>query len=81
VLDFSGCDSRAGTGGLHPVAIEAAAGKWRAENFAMPDIGVKKDYFFCSPAGAGLPVSSDYWCDRGPIWGEYEGSRVGEEAS
>jgi len=25
VLDFSGCNSRPGTGSLHPVAIEAAA--------------------------------------------------------
>jgi hypothetical protein len=35
-LDFSGCNSRPGTGSLHPVAIEAAA---EATKLSEPSMG------------------------------------------
>src|SRR5579871_63869 len=43
----------------------------------MPDAGLKKEYFFYSADGAVSRVPSDYWSDRGLIWGEYEGTRKG----
>jgi len=40
-------------------------------------IGLKKEYFFYPADGAVSRVPSDYWSDRGLIWGEYEGTRKG----
>jgi hypothetical protein len=34
-LDFSGCNSRPGTGSLHPVAIEAAAEATKLSELSM----------------------------------------------
>ena len=34
-LDFSGCNSRPGTGSLHPVVIEAAAGATKLSELSM----------------------------------------------
>ena len=34
-LDFSGCDSRPGTGSLHPVAIEAAVAVTKLSELSM----------------------------------------------
>jgi hypothetical protein len=51
-LDFSGCNSRPGTGSLHPVAIEAAAEATKLSELSMERVawrlGVFGDGAICS---------------------------------